>query len=1072
MAKRLLTVVLALLIAGVAAFAQSTLSGKVTDEAGEPIIGVDVLIKGTTTGSMTDLDGVWKIDNVKPDAVIVFSCIGYKTQEVSVGSRQQIDITMKSDTEYLNDVVVIGYGTARRKDVSGAIASVNYGNDKNLNSLPNPNALAGLASRVAGFRYAPTSSASGDNTSSMTIRGKNAIPLNGGTSAADQSVNRPLLVVDGVLSYGSINEINTSDIQSIDVLKDASAAAIYGSRAANGVIIITTKKGISTKPVVSFNTSISLSDWTRMPKMVTDDETFLKNRFYTKKALDSAYSDREWNDFADLKAAASELMNSVESRAFDENVKTNWLKEISRIGVGQKYDLSISGRASNVSYYVSGDYTRQQGIRLGDDYEKYNILTKLDINVTDWLTFGIKGNYLNSNSWGQPARIQNATWMSPYSYVHALQEGYENWYNSHPDGNVLSPLWGSGAGNSYLWTDRTGKGSNINGVTYAQIDFPFLQGLSYRITLQGQRNNSSQDVFSHPEIWVSTNNTDDMDNPAKYASKAAGKTSARKNSYWNIDNILTYNKNFGSHHIDAMAGYTREHTNEEYLGIDFTGFDCPTFLGVYKIDASYPKNLVPSRTRIESSAIGYLARLNYNFDNRYYATFNFRRDGYSAFSEGHKWGNFYGASTAWVLSNEKFMQNWGAFDLLKLRLSWGQNGSRSVVPYQTLMTVSSKVSNSGSMTHTWLGDESAYGMAPQGIPNKGLTWATIEKYNLGIDFSTLKGRLAGTVDIYAGKTSNMIVTRSAPYMTGFKTIFDNVGLVTNKGVEIELNSVNINGDGNDSFRWETNLVFDSNANCIKELYGKNYAGEDVADVANALAYGFDSYYALQPGHPIGSAYDYKKLGIFNSQDEIKNYVDASGNMIQPDAKPGDLKFEDTDKDGKITTKDRHFIGSPDPLFTLNLGNTLTWKNISLYFSFRWAQGDKDHFLWFDPHAFGTSMSSGAQLASVKPWTENNHSQDYPRYGYQNTYEYQYWNSRSFLKLKDLALSYSFEQKLVGKIGLSGARIYVAATDLFTITGWSGLDPETGGNIAADPSSSRFGSDATFKSVTFGINLTF
>ena len=360
MSKRFITALLALLFIGVQAFAQNAVSGKVTDASGEPLVGVNVLVKGTTNGTMTDLDGNWNLNNIRQGAVLVFSSIGYASQEVTVGSQRTVNVQLKDDAAFLDEVVVVGYGTARKKDVSGAIASVNYGNDKNVASLPNPNALAGLSSKVAGFSYAPTTSAAGDNTSTMTIRGKNAIPTGGSMSASAQSVNQPLLVIDGVLSYGSINSINTADIESIDVLKDASAAAIYGSRAANGVIIITTKKGTSSAPVVNFNGSLSISDWTRMPKMVSDKETFLKNRFYSKKgAGDTYFKDKEWN-YSDLNAAANDnLLSPRELEAWNDGQWVNWIDEISRKGVGQKYDLSVSGRADRVNYYVSGDYTRQ-----------------------------------------------------------------------------------------------------------------------------------------------------------------------------------------------------------------------------------------------------------------------------------------------------------------------------------------------------------------------------------------------------------------------------------------------------------------------------------------------------------------------------------------------------------------------------------------------------------------------------------------------------------------------------------------------------------------------------------------
>ena len=1078
MVKRFVIVMLAVLTLGLQAFAQNVVTGKVTDESGEPLVGVGIQVKGTQAGAMTDLDGVYGLE-VGPNATLVFSYIGFMTQEVAVGSRKTVNVVLAEDNMRLDEVVVVGYGTARKKDVSGAIQSVNYGKDANLANLANPNALSGLSSRVAGFTYAPTNDASGDNTSTMTIRGKNAIPADGKVGSSYQSVNQPLLVIDGVISHGSINEINTADIQSIDVLKDASAAAIYGSRAANGVIIITTKSGSNNAPTVNFNASVSLSDWTRIPKMVSDGETFLKNRFYSHKGLgEEAYKNMEWSDYSSIDAAATELLTTMEKSAWDKGIYTDWLKEISRLGVGQKYDVSVGGREKNINYYVSGDYTRQQGIRLGDDYEKYGALAKVDINITDWLTVGVKANYLQSNSWGVTARIQNATWLSPYSFTHSTLAGYEDWPNSHPDGNVASPLYGSGENDSYLWTDKTSKGHSLTGIGYAQVDFPFLKGLSYRVTFQGRRGDSMSDIFNNPELWVNTSIQDDMDNPSKFAKNSEGKSTMSQSSFWSVDNILTYSKDFQKHHFDVMAGYTREHSISEGLGVFFKEFTGLTYLGVYKMDASTIANLKPTRTRTESQAIGYLARLNYNYANKYYLTGNFRRDGYSAFAQGHKWGNFYGASAAWVLSNEDFIKDLGAFDFLKLRVSWGQNGSRSVSPYMTLSTVDAvSTTDSGAMTYSWLGNASAYGVAPQSLPARALTWATVEKFNVGLDFAIFNSRLNGTLDVYTGATKNMLMSRSAPYMTGFKTIWDNVGRVTNNGIEFTLNTVNVNGNGRESFRWESNLVFDANRNKIVSLYGKNASGVEADDVANAVAYGFDSYYAMQVGHPIGSAYDYTKLGIFQSEEEIKAYVGPDGKTPIQDAKPGDIKYADISgpegkPDGKINSYDRGFIGSPDPLFTVNFANTLAWKGFSLYFNLRWAQGDKTHFIWFDPNAFGTTMTGGAQLAAVKPWTENNPSDLYPRYGFKNDEGYLFWNPRTFLKLKDVQLSYTVNPNLINRVGLAGLRFYVAATDLLTFTKWSGLDPENAGTIAGNASSSRYGSNGTYKTVTFGVNLSF
>ena len=1044
---------------GLQMFAQVSVSGKVVDAGGIEMPGVNIAIKGTMVGTMTGADGTFTLSSIPggKDAVLVFSFIGFRSQEVKVGNQTFINVKLEEDTEQLEEVVVIGYGTARKKDLSGAISNVQMTDE--LAALPNPNVMGSLSSKVAGFRYSPTNSAGGDNFSSLNIRGKNAIPAD--VSAGQQSVNQPLLIVDGVISFGSINEINTNDIQSVDVLKDASAAAIYGSRAANGVIIITTKRGLSERPVINVNSSWNFSGWSRMPKMVTDEEKFFRNRFYAKQAGGSIPSDAVWSSDFDR----AQLMNTVEYDAYNEGVYTDWLDEISRTGFGQKYDVSVSGRSKIVNYYISGDYTRQKGIRKGDDYEKYNIMTKLDIQAKEWLKIGLKGNYLGAKEWGVPARIQNATWMTPYSYTHARQPGYENWPNSRPDGNSASPFWGSGAGDSHLWTDDQKRNYNINGVAYAQVDFPFLQGLSYRISLNARRNSAMRDVFNDPRIWVNTDNTADMDNPDKFGVNVEGYSYTQLSSTWNVDNIFTYTRDFKNHHVDAMIGYTREASNSELLRTDFKGFSVPTTLGVYKQDLANTRTI--RRERTSSSAIGILTRVNYNYKSTYYANFTFRRDGYSAFSAGNKWGNFYGASAAWVLSNENFVKdNADWLDYLKLRFSWGQNGSRSVSPYATIGSVGT--------TYTWFGDSasgSAFGLVPSSLPNRSLTWATVEKFNVGIDYNVLAGRLGGAVDVYAGKTTDMLMDRSVPYPTGFQTAKANAGKVTNKGIEITLNSVNIDGDGKEKFRWETNVVFDLNRNEIKSLYGKNYKGEEADDVANAVAYGFDSYYALIIGKPIGAAYDLKKVGVFQSQEEVDNYVDKDGNKIMPNAVPGDLKFEDFNEDGKIDANDRQYLGSMDPLFTINLGNTLSYKNFSLYFNFRWMQGNDTHFLGYNPHAYSIG-GSGAQLDAVDPWTPTNHTNDYPRYGYNNSLNYQYRSPRSFLKLKDLVFSYNFDQKLIKPYGIEGLRLYVSGTDLFTITGWTGLDPEDGGTIAGGPTSSSMGSKGTYRTFTAGINLTF
>ncbi len=1049
---------------------KKTVTGTVVDTNGEPIIGATVREVGSQTATITDVNGNFKL-SVKSGAMLSVSSIGFKEQTVKAGAN--VTVTLQDDAEVLDQVVVVGYGTAKRKDVSGAITSVKF-DDGKITNLPNPNALAALSSQVAGLRYAPTSSASGDNSGTMTLRGKNVIPSS--PSASAQGNNAPLLIVDGVISYGGINEINTNDIATIDVLKDASAAAIYGSRAATGVVIITHKRGASAQPTVRFNTQWSFSDWSRSPKMVEDKERFLMNRFYAKKAAgdNRIPEDQEWSmDFFNANRDVF-FVTTQEMQAYEAGQWVNWLDEVTRTGVGQQYDVSVAGGSKGVKYYLSGDYSRRQGVQIGDDYEKYNILSKIDIDVTSWLKVGLKANYLGWRQWGVTATLGNAEWYSPFSWktVQSDDPKYASWPNSHPDGNTLSPLWGSGVNggvaDSNLYGVNDKNGNNVNGVLTAQVDFPFLKGLSYRFTLNAQRNSSYQDTFNKPEMWVDTRNTAQMDDPTQFNNKVEGISTASVSSYWNADNILTYSTDIDKHHVDGMLGYTRESYDNNYRYLSFKDFTGSTSLGYYGAETANTKDVKRQRTRTQSAA--YLARLNYNFDSKYYFTFNYRRDGFSAFAKDNKWGNFYGVSGAWVFSKEKFIKDalsW--LDYGKLRLSWGQNGSRSVSAYATNSTIST--------TYTWLDNKSTLAYYASTLGNKGLTWATVTKYNLGLDFSVLNNRLDGTIDIYSGRTTNMLMNRSVPYPSGFNTASANVGKVSNKGIEVTLHSVNINGDGKNNVRWESNLTFDLNRNKIMSLYGKNYKGEEADDVANFHTYGPQSYYALMVGRSITAAYDVKKVGIFQSQEEIDNYTwtnpeTGAVQKIQPDAKPGDVKFLDWNNDGKITAEDRHCIGDQDPLFTMNFGNTISYKNFSLYFSFRWMPGSDTHFLGYDPNAWGPSGGSGNQLDRVNPWREDNKNNDFPRYGWSNTLDYLWWNSRGFLKLKDLVFSYNFDRNLIAPLGLTGLRAYVSGTDLFTITNWSGLDPETGGTIAAGAASTKYASNGSYRTITFGLNVTF
>ncbi len=1027
-----------------------SITGTIVDMSGEPVIGANIVEVGTTNGTVTNLDGRFSLD-VGENAMLRISYIGYLEQTISTAGKSSLEVVLVEDTQALEEVIVIGYGTARKKDLSGAITNVKF-DDTPMATLPNPNAFAALSSKVAGFHYLPTKTADGSNLSTMSVRGRNSIPSAAGDS--QQNVNAPLIIVDGSIFYGSIAEIQNTDIESINVMKDASSAAIYGSRAANGVIIITTKSGVSETPTVSFNSSLKWNTWARKPNLQTNKEKFLKNRNLAKIAS------------GDLPAGSAvdpaALLSAEEYEVYKAGGWVDWLDEVSQNAPSQSYSVNVSGRSKFSSYYVSAGFDRTKGVLKGDDYRKYTVMAKIDSQINSWLKVGVKGNYLDAKAWGATPSMQAATWMSPFSYTHVRHEGFTDWVEEYPTGSdgAINPLWGREDA-SYLWTDTKTVNYNIGGIGYAEVDFPFLKGLTYKFTLNAQRNTSQLDLINNPQLWLDTRTLADLNNPYKNIGNVTGDVRDSHSSHWNTDNLLTYTTDIGLHHMDAMLGYTRESYNWEHIRIDFKGFDIPaaSSLGTYGLDLSMPGNLQAARQRTRTQSIAYLARLNYNFAHKYYLTGNFRRDGFSAFSEGHKWGDFFGVSGAWVVSSEGFMENFSNLDFLKLRLSWGQNGSRGGIgAYSTIAGI-----NKG---YTWFGDKSAYTMYVAALPNKFLTWATTSKWNIGVDYAFLNSRVNGSLDLYTSATTNMVLNRSIPYVAGFPSIDANAGKVTNRGFELTVNTVNMPGDGNETLRWESNLVFDLNRNKIDKLFDDN----NNDDYSLVTTYGYDMYYALMVGHSITSAYDYKMIGIFQSQDEIDNYKSADGTVIQPTAKPGDLKFLDYNEDGKIDTNDRHWVGDMDPLFTLNLGNTFSWKNFSLYFSFRWMQGSETHFLGYDPNGFQIGGSNN-QL-NISPWTENNPSDKYPRFGYVNSLNYNYWNPRTFLKLKDLSLSYTFDKSLLEKINVQAIQLYLAATDLFTITNWSGLDPEDGGTTAANMSSTRFGMRPTYKTVSLGANITF
>lgn len=1016
-----------------------TITGTVKDEKGESLPGVNVIIKGSNQGTITDIDGNYSLSVQDTDAVITYSYLGYAAVEKEVGSQRNINIVLSDSTTKLGEVVVIGYGTAKQKDVTGAIKHVQLENSP-LQDLPNANPLLALSGTVGGININPQSLAGQDPIAAMSIRGENSI------DKSSSGLNRPLLVIDGLIFNGSINEINTQDVASIDILKDASSAAIYGARSANGVIIITTKKGKTEKPTISLSSSYAIQSWSRKPEMQDDMEVFLKNR---------------WNyrvDRGDFDPTTtfdpSLILNTTELSAYEKGIYTNWLDEITQFAPVQSYNLNISGSSKKVNYYLSAGLYDQKGVILNDHYKKVTFMGKIESSVNDYIKVGGRINYYTADNSGLRPKMQEATWMTPLSFTTNQTEGYEDWLVSHPGGSSTSPIIGSTVRPGPAYATNELKDNSINGAGWVTVNVPWIEGLKYEFTANGTYASGVDNLMFDPRFWVDTRVPAQMDNyNSLYLSRVNGYAQSSWEKTWLINSILSYTNKFDVHSIDAMVGYTRDASTAEILKATGSGFDMPVSSLLWE-GLHLAKSQTINKNKVASQNVGYLARLNYNLAEKYFITGNFRRDGFSGFAPGKKFGNFAGISAGWTVSKENFMKDIKWLEYLKLRLSYGETGNQGISPYETLAKVAT--------SYNVYGESSYLDLYPTSLSNKDLTWSVSAIQNLGIDFSLLASRISGTIDIYHSKTKNQLLTRSVPILTGYSSVLTNVGQVDNKGLEITLNTTPVQGDGNRHLTWESSIVFDLNQNKLVELYGTfDSEGNPVNDIGSAP--GGNAYLI---GKSIHSIWDLKMLGIV--QEDDVDYIEKYG------AKPGDVKFLDKNEDGKINSQDRFYQGDRDPLFTANFNNTISYKNFSLYFSFKWMAGNDEHFLGRNPYGVmvSTSVNGNAQLKDVHPWTTDSPNNEYPRVGWVNSNSYQFWRNRDFIKLKDVSLSYNIPKTLLNKIGVEALRLSVSGNNLFTLTDWNGLDPEDGGIIAAQPGSNYNWSFPVLRTISFSGFLSF
>ncbi len=964
---------------------KKVVSGKVKDSQGLPLPGVTVVVKGTTTGVITDNEGNYSLSNITANTALQFSFVGMKSQEVIVDKNTAINIVLLEESIGIEEVVSIGYGIQKKSDLTGSIARVSMEEKAIQGNLNLSQALVGAS---AGVNLEGRGGADGEAT--LSIRGQTSLSASGS----------PLIVLDGVIYNGSISTINTADIESIDVLKDASSAAVYGSRSANGVLLITTKKGKSKKPVVSFDMYKGFQDMTNNPMRVMNGDEF------ATRLLDWSWESNVYNwyktnptsvvgrpirpDASNRDVVASYLRTLEEKQNYLAGNQIDWVKEVLQIAPMQNYNFSVQGMADEkTSYYLSASYTNVEGIQLNDKFSRITIHSNVQSKVNEWITLGLNASYSSMDYSGIPASLYNARIASPLVNNHIGTPNYDIFLG----GEQLQayPLVG-------LYTQNSDIRKELFAVASAKITIPWVKGLNYELSYSNVNNTTNNKTFSNSNTPAGAAN-------GGYASK-----NPTQEQDWILNNIVNYSKSLGNHQLNATLLFSREGRTGDASSLIAQGFDNESLgynnMGLGKIASI-------SSSAFEENSLSYMARLNYSYLSRYMLTATIRRDGFSGFGAGNKWATFPSASLAWVASNESFLKDKGLY--LKLRTSYGVNGNQGIGRYSSL-------SRMGIYNYVY-GQTTAIGLFPSTLANSNLGWETTSSFNVGVDFGVLKNRITGTIDVYTAKTSNVLVQRQLPSTTGYQSVWSNIGGISNKGIEVELKSINLNG----ALKWETNFVFSLNRDEITKLYG----GNNDKDIGNAWFV----------GESISALYDYQSTGRVWTEEEL-----FTGKILKG-WYPGQFKYVDQNNDGVIEpVNDRKVIGYESPSYRFSVNNAFTYKNFSLTIFINSIQGGKNHY-----------MANNAQMINplfyMQERTNNSAINNYWRPDVPTTNTTGIYNlpiqqsgiyqSRSFVRLQDVSLAYKFGQRFLDKMSLKSCQIYISSKNPYVWTKWQGWDPEIG-----------------------------
>ncbi len=1057
--RRGLSMMLFVLFSMTVAMAQVLVKGTVIDKTGESVIGASIQVKGTTQGTITDIDGKFSLGVPDKKSVIVISFIGYATKELQVDPSKPMSIVLEEDTKVLDEVVVVGYQEVRKKDLTGSVAKAD------MNELLNT--PVGSFDQTLGGRIAGVNVSSGEGTPGGTMN----IVIRGNNSLTQD--NSPLYVIDGfpVEDAAIASTINPSDIESLDILKDASATAIYGARGANGVVIITTKKGKVGKAQITYDGSVTMQHVTRtIPMMDAYEFVKLQAETYPASIANSTggylmeYQGKQWTleDYRDI-------------------FQYDWQDEILRTALQHNHNIRITGGTEGVRYNASVSYYNQDGILLNSGYERFqaraNTLVKrdkLDISLTTNYSRSIQtGSTPSETSYSGMNNLFYSVWgYRPVTYPNKSMESLLN--------DVMDEAIDSS--NDYRFNPiRSLKEEYrkyyINNLQMnGYVSYEFIKGLKLKVSGGYTYDARKNDQF---------NNSNTRYGGPTSTDKVNAQIIRNERLTWLNENTLTYQTNIKKKHFfNSLIGITFQNSDYEYYSLKSTHIPNES-LGM----AGMADGTLSSSSSLKSSwaMMSYLARLNYNYKSKYYATASFRADGSSKFSKKHRYGYFPSGSLAWNFMEEEFMapikKVVGAG---KLRVSWGLTGNNRIGEYdyyallQMLKEKQGDYISNGSIpsgVYPFDNDMSSVGMVPVSLPNEDLKWETTEQWNVGLDLSFFDERLNFTADVYRKTTRDLLLEASLPLVSGYYSATKNIGKVRNDGLELSLSTVNIKTK---DFTWTSDFNIAFNKNEVLEL------AENQLSLTTAAK--FDQNYNSQPsyiakvGLPMGMMYGYLYEGTYKYDDFIKsgNSYTLKDNVpyfsSEANTQPGMPKYKDINGDGVIDSNDRTIIGRGLPIHTGGFTNSFAYKGFDLSIFFQWSYGNdimNANRLFFENAGGKKDLNQFASYANR--WTPDNPDSDIPaatKSASNNVISSRIIEDGSYLRLKTVTLGYTFPKTLIAKAKLSNARVYLAAQNLWTWTSYSGYDPEVSIRNSALTPGLDFSSYPRAFTLSFGVNLGF